>query len=187
MRTEQLQELENQGRRFAKALFEAGFDSQMVQDAAFAPSVRLNRTRAQQELYVNKMLSPHNMSAARLRAFSDENAQGNMFFAGVMAEVESRAADGTSTESGLPNGLTTITVNGASVQALSYGKDWLIRGTAQDRLTVAYTTFATWWGLDCDVENFLGGEHAGNPGAVQTALDYFWPGWRERNSGWLTL
>lgn len=86
MNAEQLQETENQGRRFAKALFDAGFDAQMVEDAAFVPVVRLNKTPGDVMLSVNMLLAPSVSSTVARQ----ERNKGCMFFAGVMSEIEER-------------------------------------------------------------------------------------------------
>lgn len=94
MNSDQLQDFENQGRDFARRMFNAGFDAQTVEDAAFAPSLRLGgKENSREQISFNEILRPTTKSYAELKNGAATRTGHPVsahwaFIAGVMFEIE---------------------------------------------------------------------------------------------------
>lgn len=93
MNSDQLQDFENRGRDFARRMFNAGFDAQTVEDAAFAPSLRLcGAEKSRRLISFEEILNPCRYPSCGFRDQSKIThpsvAPAWAFFAGVMSEIE---------------------------------------------------------------------------------------------------
>jgi hypothetical protein len=91
MNADQLHESEQQGRRFATALVDAGYGRKRVIDLAFVPSWRSGAaegcTRARAQLSFTDVLFPTNATSADLR---DRAGKRRAFMDGIFAVLEER-------------------------------------------------------------------------------------------------
>lgn len=93
--SDELAVFEAQGRKFAVALFDAGFVSQMVEDAAVGPCMRLAELPAEYREPTGNLLAPETRTTDELRkiargGFMTSTKRSYAFFTGVMAEIEVR-------------------------------------------------------------------------------------------------
>ena len=97
--SDELSSLEQRGRRFASLLLDAGYDSQFVEDAAFAPALRLAKGNPALSYCIAHILAPNTCTAGDYQAKacmlagnSAQYGRGHAFLAGVLAVIEARAA-----------------------------------------------------------------------------------------------